>query len=98
MGSYSNRTTRSGRFDVKSLAQPGDLESILGLEICSFRHIRVDVSVVSLIGIRGRQIDMSTMRSRGPRIAIIRRPIGIFLMAVAHTRLTGDESCGMPRD
>ena len=71
-GQFDSRALISERSDVKSRARSADLESRRAWQAGSFIDVLGDVRALSPLNVRGREIELSTLRSWNPRFSIFR--------------------------
>ena len=83
MDKFVSRALISGRFDVKSRAHSEDLESRRDWAAVDFVRVLGTVRILSPLDVRGREIELSALRSWNPCFAIIRWEIRGRHMAVA---------------
>ena len=83
MERFISETLHSERFDVKSRAHIGDLESRCDRATSDSAQIPGDVFVLEPMDLRGRQIELSATCSWGPCFAILRCEIKGCHMAVS---------------
>ena len=82
-GSYSGRALHSERVDVKSRQVPDGLDARRDLHSPERTRFVGEASVLSPLGMRGIQFDLSLTCRWGPCFEIIRWSIGTCHMAVA---------------